>query len=69
MDECDLGSLMADKYMKDSLAGCRRQIPTGAVSKTHCEDCGEPIPEARRKAMPGCTRCVECASEFERSIL
>jgi len=31
-----------------------------------CLDCGEPIPEARRKAVPGCTRCVTCQTEFEQ---
>ena len=30
-----------------------------------CEDCGEPIPEARRKALPGCRTCVDCQSVRE----
>ena len=30
-----------------------------------CEDCGEEIPEGRRKALPGCTRCVQCQQELE----
>jgi phage/conjugal plasmid C-4 type zinc finger TraR family protein len=30
-----------------------------------CIDCGEEIPEARRLAVPGCTRCVECQADFE----
>ena len=25
-----------------------------------CESCGEEIPEARRKAVPGCRLCVSC---------
>ncbi|WP_207166040.1 TraR/DksA family transcriptional regulator [Pseudomonas protegens] len=25
-----------------------------------CEDCDDPIPEARRLAQPGCTMCVTC---------
>lgn len=32
----------------------------------HCEDCGEEIPEARRRAVPGCTRCIVCQTEFEQ---
>lgn len=32
---------------------------------SHCEDCGEPIPEARRKVVLGCTRCVQCQEDFE----
>lgn len=35
------------------------------ASLTHCDDCGEPIPEARRKAAPGCTRCIDCQSRRE----
>lgn len=31
-----------------------------------CEGCGFPIPEARRKAVPGCMRCIDCQTEFER---
>ena len=30
------------------------------ASRTDCEDCGAPIPEARQKAVPGVRRCVAC---------
>ncbi|MFI8704832.1 TraR/DksA family transcriptional regulator [Citrobacter braakii] len=36
-----------------------------AVSATHCEECGDNLPEARRKAYPGCTMCVGCQSDME----
>lgn len=36
--------------------------PTG-----YCVDCGEPIPESRLKAIPGCVRCVECQADYERN--
>lgn len=29
-------------------------------SATHCEDCGVRIPAARRKAVPGVQRCIDC---------
>ena len=35
-------------------------------SRAECEDCGNPIPEGRRRAMPGCTRCIECQELFEK---
>jgi phage/conjugal plasmid C-4 type zinc finger TraR family protein len=38
----------------------------GGKSATHCEECDEPIPEARRKAVPGVRYCVKCQSEFEK---
>ncbi|EAA6071497.1 TraR/DksA family transcriptional regulator [Salmonella enterica subsp. enterica] len=36
-----------------------------AVSATHCEECGDKLLDARRKAYPGCTMCVSCQGEKE----
>ncbi|EPF2246605.1 TraR/DksA family transcriptional regulator [Citrobacter werkmanii] len=36
-----------------------------AVSATHCEECGDKLLDARRKAYPGCTMCVSCLEEIE----
>ncbi|ENZ1941741.1 TraR/DksA family transcriptional regulator [Citrobacter portucalensis] len=36
-----------------------------AVSATHCIECGDKLLDARRKAYPGCTMCVECQSNME----
>ena len=38
------------------------------VSAADCEapDCGEPIPEARRRALPGVRLCIECQERYER---
>ncbi len=30
------------------------------TGRTHCEDCEAEIPEARRNAVPGVKRCVQC---------
>lgn len=35
------------------------------ASASHCTDCDEPIPEGRRRAIPGTKRCTSCASEVE----
>jgi phage/conjugal plasmid C-4 type zinc finger TraR family protein len=35
-------------------------------SLSECEDCGEDIPEERRLAMRGITRCIYCQGLFER---
>lgn len=37
-----------------------------AVSAAECEDCGERIPENRRRMSKGCTRCISCETEFDR---
>lgn len=42
----------------------QRSTPT-ADQPTHCIDCDEEIPEARRRAVPGCKRCVDCQSLHE----
>ena len=37
-----------------------------AVSAYECEECGEPIPEARRQAVLGCRCCISCQQEIEQ---
>ena len=44
------------------IRGEREGSRGGAIT---CEDCGEVIPEKRRKAVPGCLRCIGCQREFE----
>ncbi len=39
-----------------------RRGPVGE-SLRECADCGEPIPEARRNAVPGVKLCIDCQSE------
>lgn len=49
--------------INDELARLRaRQTPSGE-SLTHCADCDEPIPEARRTALPGVKLCIECQQD------
>ncbi len=50
----------------DELARMRsRRAPVG-VAREDCAECGEPIPEARRAAVPGVKLCVDCASGRDR---
>lgn len=51
----------------DELARMKaRKAPVGD-SLTHCADCEDPIPEARRTALPGVKLCVACASELQQN--
>lgn len=44
----------------DELARLKaRRGPVGE-SLTHCAECDEPIPEARRQALPGVKLCIGC---------
>ena len=51
-----------DDSVKDAVALARSQLPQGE-SLTHCEECGEEIPQARREAVPGVRLCVNCQAE------
>jgi len=46
------------------IAHIRQQLPQGE-SATHCTDCGVPIPEGRRNALPGVQRCIDCQERNE----
>ncbi|MGO2307131.1 MAG: TraR/DksA family transcriptional regulator [Providencia sp.] len=35
------------------------------VSAFECDECGNPIPESRRIASPGCIRCIDCQTVYE----
>ena len=42
----------------------QRPVPQGE-GLTHCAECEEEIPEARRRAIPGVKLCVDCQSARE----
>lgn len=48
--------------IEDAVARARGEIPQGE-SLLFCEECGEPIPEARRKAVPGVRLCIGCQQD------
>ena len=64
MDDIDRAQQFDQAFLADALAAHYRNRING-VSATHCEDCHEPIPDQRRMAAPGCTRCVGCQTDFE----
>lgn len=49
--------------INDELARMRAAAGPQGESLTHCADCEEPIPEARRIAIPGVKLCIDCAQE------
>ena len=57
-----------DDTIKDAVTRARAhlhaQVP-GAETPTHCTECGEPIPEPRRRALPGARTCVPCQSALD----
>lgn len=53
-----------DSTVEDGLARVRSRMPKGE-SRRECVECGDPIPEARRKALPGVQLCVACQEELD----
>lgn len=54
-----------DQAIGAALAHARGR--SAGPSLTHCKDCDEEIPEARR-ALGGMTRCVSCQSDLEKGV-
>ncbi len=51
-----------DATVEDAVNRARSNIGRGE-SRKDCAECGEPIPEARRQAVPGVRLCIQCQSE------
>ena len=54
-----------ESTLEDALQRVRSQLPSGE-SLTHCEECDEPIPQARREAIQGVRLCIACQSELDK---
>ncbi len=48
--------------IEDAVARARDESPRGE-SLYECEECGAPIPQARREAIPGVRLCIHCQQE------
>ena len=53
-----------DASVEDAVKLARSRLPAGG-GLTHCAECDTPIPEARRKAIPGVCLCISCQSRVE----
>ena len=67
-EESEMGQLQAIHINMNAVAEVQRELERQAQNEslTHCEDCGDPIPEKRRQAIKGCVRCVYCQEQSER---
>jgi len=64
VDAADIAAEREAIHREESLARVRA-IQASGPSREICEECGESIPEARQKAVPGCRLCVRCQKEHE----
>jgi len=63
-DSMDMAQQRADELLARNIASVVGR--TVSVSASFCEDCDEPIPEQRRRAVCGVIRCVSCQDMTER---
>lgn len=56
-----------DDTVSDGVSRARARMPTGE-SGEFCQECGEAIPEARRRAVPGVQTCIACQSEIDKRV-
>jgi len=68
-DCCDDAQAHESQFLASSLAGARPipgPAPDMASGVACCAECGDKIPEARLKAVPGVGLCRVCAEEMDR---
>ncbi len=54
-----------DSTVNDEITRVRQSLGHGE-SAVECEACGEPIPEARRRALQGVRYCVACQEKRDK---
>jgi phage/conjugal plasmid C-4 type zinc finger TraR family protein len=64
-DEIDQAQGHNEDFQAFALDLNKRTREPANYSGTACIDCEDEIPEARRKAVPGCRRCISCQELFE----
>ena len=64
MDDIDFATVTIEQEIERQIIAVRMKNRM-AESAFECEDCGGRIPQKRRLAVPGCTRCVGCQELFE----
>lgn len=51
-----------DATVKEAIDRARQRMPSGE-SLSHCQECDQPIPQARRDAVPGVRLCIACQEQ------
>ena len=70
MDDIDraqeVEASMRDAAVAAAVTRARAALPAGQDARRECIACGEDIPAARRRVLPGVKLCVACAADLER---
>jgi|LauGreDrversion4_2_1035121.scaffolds.fasta_scaffold222810_3 phage/conjugal plasmid C-4 type zinc finger TraR family protein len=67
-EEAEVAQIQALFANQNAVDNVRKQLAKQAElpSAECCEDCGEDIPEQRRKLVPGVQLCIYCQTKLER---
>lgn len=69
-EEAEMGQLHAIHLGMNAVAEVQRALAAQSKfpSLAHCEECGDDIPKARQRLLPGVRRCVFCQELQERGV-
>lgn len=67
MDAADVAARVIEESLEQNLAAHKQRVAAqlGGDLDPDCQRCGVTIPPARREAVPGCLRCIDCQAAFE----
>jgi len=66
VDQFDRAQELDAYYRREAMANHQDRTRITTPSRINCIDCGEVIPELRRKLVAGCIRCVSCQELFDQ---
>ncbi|WP_147693987.1 TraR/DksA C4-type zinc finger protein [Vogesella mureinivorans] len=65
-DVYDRAQALEQRQREQALAAQAAASRPQGSSLEHCMRCGQAIPEKRRQAAMGCTRCIRCQTACEK---
>ena len=65
MDDFDRAQIINEDFQAAALHHQLHDREPANYTGEYCVDCEEPIPPERKKAMPGCRRCIDCQTTLE----
>ncbi|BCS55181.1 TraR/DksA C4-type zinc finger protein [Geobacter sp. SVR] len=65
MDDVDRAQVVNEDFQAFVLQQQQAGREPGNYTGSACLDCGDEIPTARRLAVPGCRRCINCQTLHE----
>lgn len=64
----ELERLERESALRQAARGVYQEGPEWINGEPCCRECGEPIPPARMRAIPGVGLCLACQEERERGL-